>query len=274
MPGIASAFYRMLFASLALLPILISSRRRFAPIDRRTVWLALLAGAFFAGDVGLYNISVLHTSAGSATFLGNNAPLAVGLLTWAITGRLPSRHFWIALAIGVSGAYLIVRVDVQHLGSGISADYLAILASVCFAFYLFATEHLRGTCDTSTLVALSTTASAFVLLAVALWGHVSLGVPNIFSLAALFGLGLVCQLTGYLCLTYALGHLPATVTSVVILAVAPLTALLALILFHERFTGLQILGAGFVLLGVWIVSNSKPDKRASRLDNEETTQVV
>ncbi|MEO6804818.1 MAG: DMT family transporter [Edaphobacter sp.] len=274
MPGISSAFYRMFFASLALWPILIFSRRRFTPLDRRTIWLALLAGIFFAGDVGLYNISVLHTSAGSATFLGNNAPLVVGLLTWAITRKLPSRHFWIALAIGTSGAYLIVRGDVQHLSSRLSADYLAIMASICFAFFLLATERLRETCDTATLVALSTTASAFVLLLVALCGHVSLAVPDISSLAALFGLGLVCQLAGYLCLTYALGHLPATITSVVMLAVAPLTALLALIFFREQFAGLQILGAGLVLLGIWIVSNTERDQQPSKLDSEGTIRIV
>ena len=275
MPGIASAFYRVFFASLALWPILLfSRRRRFSPIDRRIVWLALLAGIFFAGDVGSYNVSVLHTSAGSATFLGNNAPLVVGLLTWAITRRLPSRHFWIALAIGVSGAYLIVRVDVQHLGSRLSADYLAILASICFALYLLATERLRETCDTAILVALSTTASAFALLFVALWGHISLAVPDISSLAALVGLGLVCQLTGYLCLTYALGHLPATITSIVMLAAAPLTALLALLFFKEQFAGLQILGAGLVLLGIRIVSNTRRDQQPSKLEDEETIQVV
>jgi drug/metabolite transporter (DMT)-like permease len=84
--------------------------------------------------------------------------------------------------------------------------------------------------------------------------HISLAVPNGRSLAAVLGLGLVCQVTGYFCLTYALGHLPATVTSVVMLAVAPLTALFAFGLFSERMTILQMVGGAFVIVGVWIVS--------------------
>jgi drug/metabolite transporter (DMT)-like permease len=273
-PGVASAFYRVFFASLALWPIVFFSRGKFTLINQRAVWIAILAGVFFAGDVGLYNISVLHTSAGSATFLGNNAPIVVGLLSWAITRRLPSSRFWIALAIATSGACLIVRVDAQHAASAFSADYLAIMASVCFALYLLVTGHLRGTSDTLALVALSTSASAVTLLLVALVTHVPLNVPGISSLASLLGLGFVCQLVGYLCLTYALGHLPTTTTSVVMLAVAPLTALLALLLFKEQMTGLQLLGAGLVLLGVWIVSRSVDNKRPSVPEKDEIIQSV
>jgi len=79
-------------------------------------------------------------------------------------------------------------------------------------------------------------------------------VPGIPSLAALLGLGLLCQLTGYFSLTYALGHLPATVPSVVLLAVAPLTAVLAFIILGERITTLEILGGALVLVGIWTVT--------------------
>ena len=87
MPGVASAFYRVFFACVALWPILFFSRTKLTRMDRSTFWLGTLGGVFFAGDIGLYNIAVLHTSAGGATFLGNNAPLVVGLLTWAGSHR-------------------------------------------------------------------------------------------------------------------------------------------------------------------------------------------
>jgi drug/metabolite transporter (DMT)-like permease len=220
--------------------------------------------------VGLYNIAVLHTSAGSATFLGNNAPLVVGLVTWGLTRRLPSSRFWIALAIALAGACLIVSVDGhsvdgRSLGSRSSADLLAVLASICFALYLLVTERLRESCDTLTLVTLSTTASAATLLIFAVCAHIPLTVPSRSSLAALVGLALVCQLAGYFCLTYALGHLPATITSLIMLAVAPLTAIFAFFLFGERMTALQLLGGGLVLLGVWIVTGADHARHPSFL---------
>ena len=254
MPGITSAFYRMLIASFVLWPVLLLSKGRLPTVSRSTFGLAALSGVFFAGDVGLFNTAVMHTSAGSATFLGNNSPLLVGLLTWAMTRKMPSGRFWTALAIGTTGAWLIISVDAHHAASESSADLLAMGASICFALYLLATERLRKEMDTRMLVTLSATSSAVALLVMAAAAHISLAVPGAQSLAAVLGLGLVCQLTGYFCLTYALGHLPATVTSVVMLAVAPLTALFAFGLFGERMTMLQIVGGAFVIGGVWIVS--------------------
>jgi drug/metabolite transporter (DMT)-like permease len=255
MPGVASAFYRVLIASIALWVILLVKRRHRLRIPRQLIPLTALGGIFFAADLGFYNVAVLHTSAGSATFLGNNAPLVVGLITWFMTRKLPSARFWLALMIAIAGGCLIVSIDWIHMRSASSADLLAFVASVCFALYLVTTERLRMISDTATIVALSTTASAIALFVFALWENISLTVPGVHPLFAVMGLGFICQLTGYFCLTYALGHVPATVSSVVLLAVAPLTALLAFFLFGEAMTILQLLGGGLILTAVWIITS-------------------
>ena len=279
MPGIASAFYRMLIASGALWLGLLLRRGWRMSIPQRTLVLAGLGGVFFAADVGCYNVAVLHTSAGAATFLGNNAPLVVGLVTWALTRRLPAPRFWIALAMALAGAILIVSVDVQQMRSAISADLLAFAASIFFALYLVATERLRtassrgAETDTFTLVALSGTASAVALLLFALVTHVSLAVTGPSSLLAVTGLALVCQLGGYLTLTYALGHLPATVSSVVLLAVAPISAVLAMLFFGERMTPVQLAGGALILLAVWTITRGA-SVPASNLEVEDTTPGV
>jgi drug/metabolite transporter (DMT)-like permease len=221
-------------------------------LNSSTLRLAALGGLFFAGDVGLYNISVLHTTAGGATILGNNAPVFVGLLSWVITRKAPPRYFWIVLAIATAGAVLIMRVDATHTGLQFTADLLAIGTSVCFALYLVVTQRLRDSCDAGTLLALSSTASAAVLFVVALCTHTTLKISGASSWGALLGLALVCQIVGYFSLTYALGHLPATVTSVILLAVGPLAALLAFIIFGERMTTTQVFGGMLVLVGVWL----------------------
>lgn len=257
MPGIASAFYRVLFAALALWPFLLTRRER-SRLCRRVVLTTLLGGVFFAGDIGLYNIAVNHTSAANATFLGNNAPVFVGLITWILTRRRPAARFWTALAVALAGAILIVAVDHQRLHSASAADGLAVIASFNFALFLIITERVRGLCDSVTLVALSAAASAVTLLATALLGHVSLAIPGWTEFASLLGLAFLCQIAGYFSLTWALGHLPATTTSVTMLGVAPLTAVFALVIFGERQSGLQILGDALILAGIWL-ANRSPD---------------
>src|SRR6202023_4074633 len=87
--------------------------------------------------------------------------------------------------------------------------------------------------------------------------RVPLGIPDRRSLLALLGLGLVSQLGGYLALTYALGHLPATVTSVSLLAQGPLTAVLASWLLAEPLTSSLVLGGALVLLGVGLANRGR-----------------
>ena len=77
-----------------------------------------------------------------------------------------------------------------------------------------------------------------------------------------------CQLSGYYCLTYSLGHLPATITSVFLLAVAPLTAVWASFFFHEQMTLLQWIGGGLILAAVWVVSKQPTSKGPSNILTE------
>jgi drug/metabolite transporter (DMT)-like permease len=273
MPGVSSAFYRMLIAIPVLWALLPLSRRNRRPLTARAVGVTALGGAFFAGDVGFWNVAVMHTSAGNATFLSNISPLFVGLFTWALTRRLPSSRFWTALLVSFSGSSLIVAADLRHGPARSSADLLAVAAAVCFALYLVITGSLRARWDAPLLLALSTTASAVTLLAFAAFAHVSLAVPGVRSMAALLGLGLVCQVGGYYGLTYALGHLPATVTSILWLTIAPLTAIFAWILFGERMSALEIAGGLLVLAGVWIVGRrEKPQPQESA--QEELTPMA
>jgi drug/metabolite transporter (DMT)-like permease len=255
MPGVSSAFYRTLIAApvlWAVVPVLGRARPR---LSRNTIWIAVAGGIFFAGDVGFWNVAVMHTSAGNATFLSNTAPLFVGLMIWMTTGKLPSARFWMALLVGLAGTGLIVVADQHHAVSRSAADGLAMLAAVCFAAYLVITGRLRAVCDSALLLALSTSASAVTLLIWALSAHISLAVPGASSWWALAGLGLVCQVGGYFCLTYALGHLPTTVTSILWLMIAPLTGLFALMVFGERMGPLEIAGGGLVLAAIWIVDH-------------------
>jgi drug/metabolite transporter (DMT)-like permease len=252
MPGLASAFYRVLIAAVVLWPFVLLSGNQLRRLDGSALRLAALGGLFFAGDVGMYNVAVLHTTAGGATLLGNNAPVFVGLLTWIITRKAPPRAFWMVLAVASAGAILIMRVDAKREGLELSGDLLAFGTSICFALYLMVTERLRDRCDSATLLMLSSTASAAALLPVVLFTHTPLHIPGGSSLAAVLGLALVCQVIGYFSLTYALGHLPATITSVLLLAVAPVSAILAFFLFGERMTPLQLVGGALVLLGVWL----------------------
>ena len=248
-PGPASAFYRMLVPALVLLPSFFFERRR-ASIDLRTLGIISFGGLFFAFDLALYNTSILRTSAANATLFGNNTPIFVGLLTWLVFRRSPAREFWIGLLLAIIGAVVILWADLQRHAQICIGDLMALGASACFAVYLMVTEKIRSSTGTLAFLRLAMISSTLALLLMNLAMGISLRVPHGRTLWAVLGLGLVSQLGGYLFLTYALGHLPATLTSISLLTQGPLTAAMAAVLLGEPLTASQIFGGLLVLAGV------------------------
>ena len=240
-PGPASAFYRMLVPAVILLPTAIFDRNSTA-LSRRMLWIIALGGVFFALDLALYNTAILKTSAANATLLGNNTPIAVGLISWLVFRKKPGSAFWVGLLLAVGGSLVLVGADFgRHVRFGVG-DAMALGAAACFAVYLLATERVRSSIGTLAFLRLAMASSTVALFVINLTLGISLRVPHGRTLWAILGLGLISQLGGYLALTYALGHLPATITSISLLAQGPLTAAMAAPLLGEPLTLPQIVG--------------------------------
>jgi drug/metabolite transporter (DMT)-like permease len=252
--GPASAFYRVLIACGVLVPLWAAKAKGRALPDRRTVGLAALGGMFFAFDVALFNSAILATSATSSTLIANSTPIWVALGSWLLWKELPSLGFWIGLGVILVGMTALVGGDVlQHTALGYG-HLMAVASSAWYAAYLMTTHRVRATSDTLTFTAISVAASAVTLGVVCIVSGVPMGGFAPRSWAAVAALGLVSQVGGYLAITYALGHLRATVTSVSLLAQAPLTALLAMPLLGERLSPAQAVGGALVLGGVYVVN--------------------
>lgn len=252
----AAALYRVLIAAAVLVPWR-AWRGATRPTDTRSVLLALAGGVFFAFDLTLFNSAVLRTTAATAVLLGNNAPIFVGLVTWIVLGNPPRSAFWAGLLLALAGCGFIVFADAssgQGAAGDVVGDLFALSAAVFWAGYIVTTGHVRTSMDTLTFntVAIGGSVLALVLICVLL--RVPLSGYSGRTWAALFGLGLISQLASYYALVYALGHLPATVTSVAILAQVPLTALLAAAMLGEPLSAAQMAGALVVLSGIYVVS--------------------
>ena len=262
-PGPASAFYRMLIPAVVLLPTFAFDRSS-TRVNGRMMWIIALGGLFFALDLALYNTSILKTTAANATLLGNNTPIVVGLLSWLVFRKRPQAAFWLGLMMAISGTLVILWADLsRHVQFGVG-DVMALGAAACFAVYLLATERVRTTTGTLAFLRLAMISSTVALFLINLVLGISLQVPHGRTLWAVLGLGLISQLGGYLALTYALGHLPATITSVSLLTQGPLTAVMAAVLLGEPLTMPQILGGALVLGGVGLAHRKRhPEEEAN-----------
>jgi drug/metabolite transporter (DMT)-like permease len=252
--GMVSAFYRLLFASFVFIPWRLTIGRHLAPPSPKARRVAMVAGVFFGADLAFFNTAVMTTSATNATLLGVNAPIFVALGAWAMYGQRPTTRYWLGFLLAFSGMTAIVGMDVLiHPSLGLG-DLFAVIGALCYGVYLLYVQRGRETMDTLTFSAWAAAVGALCLLPVCLATGQQLGGFSGRSWAALIGLALTTQVVGHLLIAHSMGRLPATSSSIVLLAQAPMTALLAWPLLGEPITVWQIVGGILVLAGIMVVN--------------------
>jgi drug/metabolite transporter (DMT)-like permease len=256
-PGVVSAFYRLIFAAAVLLPWYSMRRSKRPAASAATKRAAVFAGVVFAADLALFNSSIMITSAANATLLGVNSPVFVAIGAWLLYGDRPTIRFWTGFGLAIAGVASIVGMDVivhPKLGFG---DALAVAGAACYGAYLLYVQRARGGMDTLTFSTWCVCAGAVSLLPVCVFAHVPLWGFSATSWAALIALALATQVMGHFCVAYALGHLPVTFSSIVLLAQAPLTAILAWPLLDEPLHTAQVFGGLLVLSGIFVVNSAR-----------------
>jgi len=253
-PGLVSAFYRLAFAAVVFVPWHLLAPRQSARSTPAAVRAAIVAGILFGADLAFFNSAVMQTSAENATLIGVNAPIFVALGAWAMRGERPTGRFWAGFVLALVGMVGIVGTDVvMHPKLGVG-DALALAGAACYGVYLLYVQEGRAGMDTLTFTAWSTGVGAVALLIVCLATRQPLVGLSARSWAALVGLALASQVIGQLLVAHALGSLPATLTSIVLLSQAPATALLAWPLLGEPIRAEQLIGGALVLAGIVVVT--------------------
>ena len=255
-PGTVTGFYRLLISTIFLTPLFIRQQKQLEPIDRRYLLFPLLAGIFTAFDFAFWNSSLKYTTAANATLLGNTAPLWVALFALFIFREKLRGIFWLGLTIALTGAVLVMGSDfLTHPTLGIG-DLMASTAAIFYASYQLITQRGRKYIDPFRymwLVGVSATSGMFVMNIVL--GNSFTGYSTQ-TWVIFFATAIVSQLIGYLAITYALGHLPASVVSPTLIGQPILTAILAIPMLGEIPNTIQWIGGAIALAGIYIVNQS------------------
>ena len=255
-PGPITGFYRVFIATLLFTPFFIQRQRTLPPLEMRWIWFPILAGMFTALDFATWNTSVQYTTAAKATLLGNTSPLWVALAAFFLFREKLRSAFWLGLLLSLAGATLVVGANFAEDLSINIGDLLASAAAIFYALYQLITQRGRKYVDPfryTWFVGLSATFFIFiinVLLKNPFTGYTSQ------TWIVFFATAIVSQMIGYLCISYALGHLPASVVSPTLVGQPILTAILAIPLLGEIPTPIQWLGGAIALTGIYIVNRS------------------
>ena len=134
---------------------------------------------------------------------------------------------------------------------------LGLLAGIFYGGYFLVTQRGRENLDALTYLWLAGVVTTLGLLVLNLALHKPLTGYSIPTYLNFLAMGMVTQVFGYLGVNYALGHLPASVVAPTMLGQPVLTAVLAWLLLNEEFSLWQILGGAAVLIGVYVVHQSR-----------------
>lgn len=249
-PGLTSAFYRVFLAMLVLAPYIVY--RKYYIISPGKIGMALLCGLFFAMDLACWNRSLMISNTAIATVLGNLAPVWTGILLLIFRNERPSRFYWIGVSIALIGiVFMIGWSQTIHLDFS-TGSLLALAASVFYACYIVITKFTRAGLGTMTFMFYSMVGymvSAFLFTRV--FDAPLSGFSN-HAWMMLILLALIPQLLGWLCVNHALGHLPSTEVSMVLLSQIVIASVLASLIFKENLSHTQLVGGLIVIIGIGV----------------------
>ena len=263
-PGVVTSFYRMTTVVIITGLIFLMGKKSVAGRGfPKKLWLLPILGGIFSGiDHTLWSTSIETTTVANATLLNYIAPLWVGLIAIFILREKYKAFFWAGMALVLSGAWIISGVNPVDMSSfSIRGEGFAILSSVFYAGYFILSQRSRKHFSVMGYLLISSAAAMVVLLVIiAATGRTLFGYSSQTYLLFLLA-GFISQFGGYFCINYALGEIPASIVSALLILQPVLTALLATRFEGEPMSVGQVLGGGLVLAGVFILNASKLPER-------------
>jgi drug/metabolite transporter (DMT)-like permease len=245
---VTSGFYRIFIAWLPLAVYVIASKK--INIRRTDLGIALLAGVVFASDISVWNISILKIGATISTLMANLAPVWVGLFSLLFLRKRSGLWFWLGTFIALAGTIILVGFSnllTLQLNAGI---LYAILASMLYATYILLTKNVLRRVSIITFMFYSMLSSSLYLMLLGISQHTEMVHFPPHTWLNFLGMGLVCQLIGWLTINHAISYLPATKTSVALLGQTVATAVIAAFILGEVLNLSEITGSIIVLAGI------------------------
>jgi drug/metabolite transporter (DMT)-like permease len=201
----------------------------------------------------LWNHSLVAVGAGLATVLANIQVVLTPLVAWALLSERPGKQILLALPVALIGVLMISGL-LEHGAYGRNptrGTVFGLAAGVAYVGFLLLLRHggadlrrLAGPLFDATLVSAGVCLVAGVVI-----GDARL-VPSWPSAGWLLILALSSQVLGWLLIAASLPRLPAAVTSL-LLTLQPIgSVVLAVLIFGESPSALQLAGVALVLVAL------------------------
>lgn len=253
--ALPSAFYRPFLAIpviwfwLRLRPAAGGHRR---PVTMSDFSRLFLAGAFFAGDLAFWHLSLHHTTVANATLFANAAPVFVLLAHWLIFRRRVDPVLLLGICLAMAGAGCLVGGSLTLAPANLLGDFYGVVTALFLAGFLISVERLHSDFGAGTIMLWTSAGTTTVLLPVALMTGEPMIAVTAQGWLMLLGLAVISHAAGQGLIVYALAHLPAALAATGLLFEPVAAAFMAAILLAEPISAWQAVGGAIILWGLFI----------------------
>lgn len=228
-------FLRFMIGGVVLMPpALIESRKGGYKLNVKDLgWMALLGIVGVSVSMMAFQLGVLRCNAATAAPLFCTNPMFAMLIAHIFTEEKMDRRKWIAFALGIVAAVLMIRPwDVQE-GNTVTGMVLLVIAAVTFASYSVMGKRSIGRIGTYMQTGVSFIAGSLVLLVVTvLTGHpVLAGAAD--NIPIILYCGIVVTGIGYLFYFLAVRYSDASTASITFFIKPAIAPVFAILILHE-----------------------------------------
>ena len=251
----AIAFWRFAIALPILFVMVVLIQRRLPPKPNKFV---IIAGIFFALELGLWHWSLTFTTVANATFMVNLGNIGVGLTAWIFLKERPGWMWVIAILIACLGAAALSLGGVADGKTDLRGDLIAIAAAIGVSCYVVAAKVARRTMGGLEAIFWLTLVETFVAIFLVLAFRENFLPDSLSGFIVPLFLAIVVHVGGQGLIILGLGHTPTAIAGVLILVQPVVAAAISWQLFEEPLTPLQAGGGFLILLGILISQRGRP----------------
>ena len=251
-------------------------RRGLRRLDRRTAVIAVALGILYTGNSGTYYAGLESVSVSLASLIVYIYPALVAVAALRFGRRLDGRRPWFALGLALVGVVLAVGGIPDTAMPPLGGLVLIIASPIIYAVWIVLSARLSGErrervghADEEGADAAAATALMMTGTAATYWiGAIVLGAPAAPALIpaeawpGLIGVGVVATFIAIQTF-YAGTRLIGAAQASLVSTFEPIwTISLAAILFGQALAPIQLIGGGFIIVGV-IIAQAPPEAFSS-----------
>lgn len=252
-PATITAFYRMFFAAVILLPFLLFYKKNLKELAELTgkQWgFGLLSGVFLAAHYGLWFASLDYTSVASSTVIVTLQPLFSVAGGYFIFKEHFTKGAILGCLIAIAGSVVIGWQDLQISGEALFGDILAFIAAGLITAYFFIGQHVRKKLSLIPYSVIGYASSALFLGIFAAGQQLSFFDYTGKTWMYFIGLAFVATILGQTVFNWLLKWLSTSIVSMSILGETVGTVILAYFILGEFITIRQGIGIVVILCGL------------------------